>query len=216
MINTTLTCDICKRPIPNNIDDEIAEYALSFPGCTLPGVITAGAALTAMHFVLLKIVRQEEGYITADFLRSFRQNFRQATAVWSLFLLFAALLVLDFFLTGGSDGTGRSFLIFVRYMLAGAGIFAALVFLYVFPLLARFENTVAGTIRNAARLAISSPPRTLVMALVTLSFPAAARIIPAFLPVEMLFGLTGPGFLCALMYSPVFLKIEEKIKSQSG
>ena len=101
-------------------------------------------------------------------------------------------------------------------MLAGAGIFAALVFLYVFPLLARFENTVAGTIRNAARLAISSPPRTLVMALVTLSFPAAARIIPAFLPVEMLFGLTGPGFLCALMYSPVFLKIEEKIKSQSG
>ena len=183
--------------------------------CCVP-VITAGAAMTAMHYVLLKIVRQEEGYITADFLRSFRQNFRQATAVWSLFLLFATLLVLDFFLTGGSDGTGRSFLIFVRYMLAGAGIFAALVFLYVFPLLARFENTVAGTIRNAARLAISSPPRTLVMALVTLSFPAAARIIPAFLPVEMLFGLTGPGFLCALMYSPVFLKIEEKIKSQSG
>ena len=183
--------------------------------CCVP-VITAGAAMTAMHYVLLKIVRQEEGYITADFLRSFRQNFRQATAVWSLFLLFAALLVLDFFLTGGSDGTGRSFLIFVRYMLAGAGIFAALVFLYVFPLLARLENTVAGTIRNAARLTISSPPRTLVMALVTLSFPAAARIIPAFLPVEMLFGLTGPGFLCALMYSPVFLKIEEKIKSQSG
>ena len=183
--------------------------------CCVP-VITAGAAMTAMHYVLLKIVRQEEGYITADFLRSFRQNFRQATAVWSLFLLFAALLVLDFFLTGGSDGTGRSFLIFVRYMLAGAGIFAALVFLYVFPLLARFENTVAGTIRNAARLAISSPPRTLVMALVTLSFPAAARIIPAFLPVEMLFCLTGPGFLCALMYSPVFLKIEEKIRSQSG
>ena len=92
--------------------------------CCVP-VITAGAAMTAMHYVLLKIVRQEEGYITADFLRSFRQNFRQATAVWSLFLLFAALLVLDFFLTGGSDGTGRSFLIFVRYMLAGAGIFAA-------------------------------------------------------------------------------------------
>ena len=100
--------------------------------CCVP-VITAGAAMTAMHYVLLKIVRQEDGYITADFLRSFRQNFRQATAVWSLFLLFAALLVLDFFLTGGSDGTGRSFLIFVRYMLAGAGIFAALVFCMCFP-----------------------------------------------------------------------------------
>ncbi len=182
--------------------------------CCVP-VITAGAALTAMHFVLLKIVRQEEGYITADFLRSFRQNFRQATAVWCLFLLFAALLALDLFLTGGSDGAGQGFPLFIRYMLVGAGIFAALISLYVFPLLARFENTVAGTIRNAARLAISSPPRTLVMALVTLSFPAAARIIPAFLPVEILFGLTGPGFLCALMYSPVFLKIEEKIKSQS-
>ena len=183
--------------------------------CCVP-VITAGAAMTAMHYVLLKIVRQEEGYITADFLHSFRQNFRQATAAWCLFLLFAALLALDLLLADGADSIGQGFPLFVRYMLAGAGIFAALVFLYVFPLLARFENTVAGTIRNAARLAISSPPRTLVMALVTLSFPAAARIIPAFLPVEMLFGLTGPGFLCALMYSPVFLKIEEKIKSQSG
>ena len=34
-------------------------------------VITAGAALTGMHYVLLKMVRGEEGYIVRSFFRSF-------------------------------------------------------------------------------------------------------------------------------------------------
>ena len=34
-------------------------------------VITAGAALTAMHYVLLKMVRGEEGYIVKSFFRCF-------------------------------------------------------------------------------------------------------------------------------------------------
>ena len=39
-------------------------------------VITAGASLTAMHYVLLKIVRDEEGYIVRSFFRSFKLNFQ--------------------------------------------------------------------------------------------------------------------------------------------
>ena len=42
-------------------------------------VITAGAALTAMHYVLLKMVRGEEGYIVKSFFRAFKREFRQAT-----------------------------------------------------------------------------------------------------------------------------------------
>ena len=38
--------------------------------CCLP-VITAGASITAMHYVLLKMVRNEESYITKDFFKSF-------------------------------------------------------------------------------------------------------------------------------------------------
>ena len=39
--------------------------------CCLP-IITAGASLTAMHYVLLKMVRNEESYISRAFFKSFK------------------------------------------------------------------------------------------------------------------------------------------------
>ena len=54
--------------------------------CCIP-VITAGAALTSMHYVALKIVRNEESYITRSlFLNPFKTNFRQATLIWLLLM----------------------------------------------------------------------------------------------------------------------------------
>ena len=38
-------------------------------------VITVGASLTALNYVALKIVRDEECYITRSFLKSFKENF---------------------------------------------------------------------------------------------------------------------------------------------
>ena len=58
--------------------------------CCLP-VITIGAALTGMHYVLLKMVRREEGYIVRSYFKSFKENFLQATIIWILFLLFLGI-----------------------------------------------------------------------------------------------------------------------------
>ena len=55
-------------------------------------IITAGASLTAMHYVLLKMVRGEEGYIVKSFFRSFKREFRQATVLWILYMALAALM----------------------------------------------------------------------------------------------------------------------------
>ena len=65
--------------------------------CCIP-VITAGAAMTGMHYVLIKMIRREESYVLTDFFYSFRKNFRQATVIWCLYLLFAAVLALDLYL----------------------------------------------------------------------------------------------------------------------
>ena len=45
---------------------------LSFP---------VGASLTALHTVLIKMVKNEEGYIVKGFFKEFRDNFFQATAI---------------------------------------------------------------------------------------------------------------------------------------
>ena len=47
--------------------------------CCLP-IITIGASMTALHYVVLKMVRDEESYIVRSYFKSFRQNFKQATS----------------------------------------------------------------------------------------------------------------------------------------
>ena len=65
--------------------------------CCIP-IITAGAAFTAMHYMALKIVRDEECYITRGYFKSFRENFRQSTIIWLLLLLVAVILGMDFYI----------------------------------------------------------------------------------------------------------------------
>ena len=49
--------------------------------CSLP-IFTIGASFTAMYYVTLKLAENEEGYIARGFLKSFKQNFKQATIIW--------------------------------------------------------------------------------------------------------------------------------------
>lgn len=175
-------------------------------------VITTGAALTGMHYVLLKMVRNEEGYILRSFFRSFRENFRQATAIWALFLFFSAVLYFDLSITGLEENAGSLLLSGMRLFLISGGTYIFLMYLYVFPLLARYHNTAAGTLKNAARLVLAAFPRTLAMALATAALPLAVLAFPPVLPVFLLAGLTGPGFVCACLYSPLFRRIEKEIE----
>ena len=68
--------------------------------CCLP-VVTIGASLTAMHYVLLKMVRNEESYIVRSFFKSFKQNFKQATVIWLIILLFLVIFGADIMIIKG-------------------------------------------------------------------------------------------------------------------
>lgn len=59
--------------------------------CCIP-IITTGAAVTAMHYVLLKMVRGEEGYLIRGFFKSFKANFKQATLIWLIMLVVIAVI----------------------------------------------------------------------------------------------------------------------------
>lgn len=127
--------------------------------CCIP-VITAGAAFTAMHYVLLKIVRGEEGYLIRGFFKSFRSNFRQATLIWLLMLLVVAVYVGDIWIFNYSG------LVFPKPLIiavAAVAFVLLMIAVYVFPLQARFENSVKNTLKNAMLLAFANLPRTILM-----------------------------------------------------
>ncbi|MCR5585485.1 MAG: YesL family protein, partial [Lachnospiraceae bacterium] len=54
----------------NTVKDLITLNLITIVFC-LP-VVTIGASLTAMHYTALKMVRDEEGYITKTFFKSFK------------------------------------------------------------------------------------------------------------------------------------------------
>lgn len=130
--------------------------------CCIP-VITAGASITAMYYVTLKMVRNEEAYILRSFFKSFKQNFKQATIINLIMLLIGVVLYVDLNVSKAMQGgAGQIFqVIFMAF-----GLIYFILFLYVYPVLARFYNTIKNTIKNALFMAIRHFPYTVVMVII--------------------------------------------------
>lgn len=165
--------------------------------------------MTALHYVLLKMARDEEGYITKDYFKSFKLNFRQSTIIWLISVVFIVILYLDFrFLDLMENKT------FMFATLTAASVLLYCTLLYVFPILSHFENTIKGTVKNAFFMSILALPRTVVMVLVTLLPPAIIFFVLKYgamgwlIPLVALFWIGAPGYVCAKLYSSVFRRFE--------
>lgn len=175
--------------------------------CSIP-IVTIGASLTAMSCVSLKMKDGLEGYVWKTFLKSFRDNFRQATVIWLIMALAAVVLVVDLLLTRTSAGTIQHVVQISVYV----GILLWIMFIsVVFPLLSRFDNTIRNTMRNAALLAVGNAPRTLLMSAiifgsVILTLWNAATLSYGLL-VWILFGFAILSWIDAALLYPVFKRL---------
>lgn len=168
-------------------------------------IITAGAAFTAMHYVLLKMARKEEGYLIKGFFKSFRQNFKQATLIWLGMLVLIAFFAVDFWIFKYTQMEFSK--IFITLFLAVA-VVAIMTAVYVFPILARFNNSTKYIIRNAFSLAILNVPRTILMIIFYVS-PLVIAYFSTFSWVFVfIFGISLPAYLSAFVYSGIFKKFE--------
>lgn len=175
--------------------------------CCIP-VVTAGASLTALYYVTLKMIRNEEAYIFRSFFKSFKQNFRQATVINLIMLAAAFVLYLDTKIVGGMEtSTGKVLgIIFALFTLI-----YLIVFLYVYPLLAKFYNSIKNTFKNAFLMGIRHLPYTFLM-LVICACPLLILLIPSFQVLSimlMLFVLLGPAVI-AYCNSWFFVRIFDK------
>ena len=172
--------------------------------CCIP-IITAGAAFTAMHYVLLKIVRGEEGYLIKGFFKSFKVNFKQATLIWLMMLLIVAVYVGDCLIFNYSG------MVFPKALVIGVVAVALLLLMvavYVFPLQARFENSIKNTLKNALILAFANLPRTIAM-LVCYALPLVIGYFSDYALIFIfMFGISAPTYAATYLYSGIFKKLE--------
>ncbi len=172
-------------------------------------LITAGAAFTAMHYCMLKLVRDEESGIVKLYFHSFKDNFKQSTIIWVLFLLVMGFFGVDFYLLYANP-TSISY-----YVFGGILVFIFLIMFVgsmVYPIQAKFVNTIPMTLKTAFVFAFRHFPRTLLI-LVAEAAPFSLFFIGnlglLLFPLEVFFCFAAPAFLAAKLYNKDFKKAEE-------
>ena len=175
--------------------------------CCIP-IVTAGASLTALYYVTMKMVRNEEAYIFRSFFKSFKENFKQATIINVIMLIVAVLLYLDTNIAGNMGQTTGKIL---RMIFAVFTLLYVMVLLYVYPVLAKFYNSIKNTFKNAFLMAIRHLPFTFLMLLIC-ACPILILFIPSFqiqMSLIMLVILFGPAVI-AYANSHFFVKIFDR------
>ena len=141
--------------------------------CCIP-LVTIGPSIAAMFYVTLKMVRNEESYIVRGFFKSFKQNLKQGIVINLIMLAAALLLYFDISICRSTPGTIGKILMVLFMMIL---VVYLMIFLYIYPVLAKFYNTIKHTFRNAFLMSIRHLPYTVLMALITAA-PVAIFFIP--------------------------------------
>lgn len=124
---------------------DIIILSLMFTLCCIP-VFTIGAAWSAADYVSLERRRENDNSIVRLFFRGFRSSFRQSTIAWLINLLLIFILIVDYntFRRGGVlENPVVLFLILVIAFLL------LCVDIWLFAVIAAFENTLKVLLHNA-------------------------------------------------------------------
>lgn len=123
-------------------------------------IFTIGAASSALYSVAFRMGTEQEDGLFRRYFRSFRENFRQAAALFLLLFLPILLLLFAFFFYAALDGVAHG----LSYVCVVLLVAMAMIYGYVFPLQSQFQNTVKQTLKNALLLSIAYLPRSIAVA----------------------------------------------------
>lgn len=162
-------------------------------------IFTMGASFSAMYYVTMKLVKDEECYVTKQFVSAFKDNFKQATIIWVVMLIIAIGLVYDGYvsITGGSPETFKIVLIVFA-------VIWAMLFINVFPLIARFDNTILNTIKNAMVIGLTHAVKSIFMiTFMAVPFVVIWKKIELF-PVVAMLGFSTIAFINSVWLRKIY------------
>lgn len=167
--------------------------------CCLP-VITIGTSTAALYSVTLKYARGEEGYLTSSFFAAFRKNFKQGTIIWLILFLVSFFLGFDFVVYYKSSDTSLIHMVFMTLFFS-MGLVFVLMQLYVYAVLARFENSVFHIMKNSCIMAVCHWPSSMAMLVLSLMVLAAGFLV---FPPLLFFSPAGISYLQAKFLCRIF------------
>lgn len=172
-------------------------------------VFTVGAGLAALFATTRKVKHDSVTSTLRTYFTEFKANFKRSTIVWILFLLAGAVLYFDIAYYSAQEKTGLNTL-----MLVGAWVLAVVVYMaavYVFPLIAWFENGVKAHLKNALLMSVS---HFLTTVLVTVVYGVFALMGIVVLPLFFFVGFSGAIYLSGRLISGALSRHAEDLEPE--
>lgn len=170
-------------------------------------VVTAGASFAALYDATFRGFRRGEKHPWQRFMQVFRENWKAGIVPTIIFLLLTAGLTRGLISLWNAAVYGS-----ISWMLFSAGAFAGVLGLGIlsvlFPMLSRFDNSLAALLKNTVLLALANAPKTLALGLVNaVSLLLCARFVFPLFFLPSLAALIGSLFI-EPMFRP-FMNTEE-------
>lgn len=179
--------------------------------CSL-GVVTIGAALSAMYAVLFQR-EWDEGMVAVikTFFRSFVRNFLMATALELVLVLVAGVAAGDVWFAVNSEQPLKTVYIAVGTVIA---LLAVILFIMAFPQQAIYRNSLKNYLKNSFLLAVCAPGQ-LLLALAAWIGP---WILVGFVPevfvrlgvMYLLWGFSFPAWCTVKLLKKVFERTKQE------
>lgn len=172
--------------------------------CCIP-VVTIGAGMTALYAVNLKMVRNEEPPVWRGFWKEFRANFKQSTISFLIFLAVGLMLIWNYrIMTGVSEIPA----ILLGIIIFIVGVIYILEFLYLFPYIARFKDSLRVCVLNALLIGVSRFAYTLTFFLMTtavfLLMLSDMELLLRCLILWLTIGFAGMNYLYSVFFRKLF------------
>lgn len=169
-------------------------------------VFTIGASSSAAYAVLLRYVRDGSVPVTKTFFRCFKENFLQATLLWLLSILLAAVVYIDWHFAGTMTGAVQTlYSVLAIVLLVAVGVLLTL----AIPIQAYYQNTLGNILKNAFAMAFCAPGRMVLIWLVWAVLGAFCILAPFETVARagillLLWGFTLPAWLASKQILKIF------------
>lgn len=185
--------------ILNKIADMVI---LSFLWCvfSLP-IITIGASTAALYHCVIKVIRQDRGYVFSGFFSSFKENFKSSLGPTLFFIIaFAVCATGCYLFWNDTESIFASSYVILSMLLI---LLLAVAFLHTFALIGRFNLNKSELFTVALRLTTRHIFRNILM-LCLLIF--ASELTLQYIPLLFFIIPSGLAFLNSLIQEPLFTR----------
>ena len=185
--------------------------------CSLP-LFTIGPASCGLYYATVKVTRRNRSYVTKEFFKGFKQNFKVGAPATVIFLVLSWVLWIDYQYANALMETSSTmgnvyFIVFVT-----GAVIEAFLAVWMFPILSRFTVGLKQLFKSTLAISAKHLVRTILLVIIAVFWALFVKV--AFSTIELVsfvvfIPFAAPG-VTALLRSFIIEPVLKKYQGESA